>query len=76
MKTSATLIIVFFMREQEFKKHKENKRANVHLLATYAMVICWRSVFYNTISAMSFATLLQHHLCNIAFCNNTPTPLL
>jgi hypothetical protein len=47
MKMSATLVIVFFARNKSEKKAKK-KKVDVHLLATYTMVIFWRSVFCNT----------------------------
>jgi hypothetical protein len=61
MKTSATFIIVFFARGQEWKRNKEKKRANVHLLATDAHVIFIGGTFFAT----PFQHLLQHHF-NIA----------
>jgi hypothetical protein len=50
-------------------KKKQKKKVDVHLLATNALVIFWRSIFCNTTLAMSFVTLLQHCFCTIVFCN-------
>jgi hypothetical protein len=57
------------------KSEKETKkeRADVHLLATDAQVIFWNSVFFNTTSATSFATLFQHRFYSIVFCNISST---
>jgi predicted NAD/FAD-binding protein len=67
-------------RKNKSEKEENKKKVDVHLLATNALVIFWRSVFCNTTSAMSSTTplqqcLLQHHFSNV-FCNTTSTPLL
>ncbi len=65
MKTSATLIIVFFAREQKWKRNKGKKLMYIYLPQD-ALVIFWRSVFCNTTSTTSSIAplqqcLLQHH---------------
>jgi hypothetical protein len=55
---------------------KEKKRVNVHLLAPNAMVISWRSVFYNTISTMSSATPVLQHCLNIVYATSSFVALL
>jgi hypothetical protein len=68
-------------RKNKSEKEENKKKVDVHLLATNALVIFWRSIFCNTTLATSSATPLQHHSCNIAstdmcnivFCSNTST---
>jgi hypothetical protein len=45
---------------------KKPREVDVHLLATNALIIFWRKVIYNTISATFSTTLLQHYFCGIA----------
>jgi hypothetical protein len=68
----------FVTSEKNNKSEKEakKKKVDVHLLATNALVIFWRSIFSNTTLATSSAALLQHHLCNIIFYSSTSTLLL
>jgi hypothetical protein len=40
------------------EKEAKKKMVNVHLLAIDALIIFWRSIFYNTISVMSSAAPL------------------
>jgi hypothetical protein len=59
------------------KKNKQSKKkVDVHLLATNALVIFWRSVFFNTISETSSTAPLQHRFYNIIFYSIASTPLL
>jgi len=63
------------------KKKTNKQKVDVHLLATNALVIFWRSIFCNTtLATSSVAPLLQHHLLqhcfNIFFYNNTSTLFL
>jgi len=66
-------------RKKEMNKsEKETKKKKVdgHLLATDAVVIFWRSVFYNNTSATSSVAPFQHYFCSIVFCNIVSTPPL
>jgi hypothetical protein len=65
-----------FCKGTRVKKKKKKKRVDVHLLATYALIIFLKKVFYNNISATSCATLLQHRFYNIVFCSTASTSLL
>jgi hypothetical protein len=60
--SSATLM----EKKTRVKKKQRKKKVDVHLLATFALVIFWRSVFCNTTLATSSITSLQHRSCNIA----------
>jgi hypothetical protein len=75
MKTNETLIIVFFVREQKWKKTKK-KKGWCTFIATDALVIFWRSIFCNIISATSSVALLQHCFYIIIFYNIVLTTLL
>jgi hypothetical protein len=47
------------------KKKQRKKKVDVYLLATDALVIFWKNIFYNTTSATFSTTLLQHRFCSI-----------
>jgi hypothetical protein len=58
-------VVLLHLKKKKVKKKQRKKKVDVYLLTTYALVIFWKNIFYNTTSAMSFAALFQHHFCNI-----------
>jgi hypothetical protein len=54
------LVVIYYIYEKKtrVKKKQIKIKVDVHLFATNALVIFWRSIFCNTTSATSSTTLL------------------